>query len=119
MKDLNVKRLPDDDQIIFEAIANPRYEQTLDRFLDHINNDNDVLYLEASFPNYFSQVITESEFSSINNRKSGISVNESAKPIAQMGVTITTTGTKNNQQQNNQNIKNLIQICFEDNFNNF
>ena len=132
-KDLNVQRLPNDDDIAFEPVQNPLQDPSIDRFLEMINTDNDVVYLESSFPNFFAQALEDTLQNNLGRKsllpeelKSQILIsNERFVQLGQTGSTISRAPPQQQQLQqqqlyyNNSNAQNLISICFEDKYNNF
>lgn len=51
-------KLPNDDKVDFEEF-NINLDPVVDKYIEFINNDNDVYFLESNFPNLYSQVIQE------------------------------------------------------------
>ncbi len=59
LKDLNITRLPNDDEVCFENMHTLMTDFSVDRFIELINNDNDIFYLECSFPGIYGPAIEE------------------------------------------------------------
>jgi len=57
-KDLNLNKLPNNDDISFEEIKSLN-DDFIVKFTEFINSDNDIFYLSCSFPLIFNNVINE------------------------------------------------------------
>ena len=133
LKDLNVTRLPDQDDISFENITNLNHDFSVDRFLEFINSDEDVLYLDSAFHEIYDEGIEEfieqqhqlqlqlAGQSQIQQKAHLLQQNQPLQPILEtsqspLDETHTTNLSKYKliKPKQSLNQSNLLSICFED-----
>lgn len=108
MKDIQITQLPNQDEVSFAEIPSLA-DGIFEKYAEFMNNDNDIYYLESSFPDIYRPVIEET----LTKESIQIPPASQEQIFKQTNTTNLTHLTGMSQSKANK-LSGLLSICFED-----